>query len=106
MPATMAHSGKNRYGYNPKSYRKLRRQLEAQYANPVPKPEDYWKPYWSEEKAKEDWTAPAPQKSEAELLKEEIEKNLKGWPWNGVPQKLLTVVRVSFSQSIGFGSLD
>ena len=55
---------------------------------------------------KEDWTAAPPPKSKEQLLKEDIEKNLKDWPWNGAPQKLLTVVCVSVSESTGFGVLD
>ena len=88
----MAHLGEIPCGHNPKSWRRFKRRLEAQDAKPIPKPEDYWKPFWTEENAKKDWTAPAVQKSEAELLKEEIEKNLEGWPWNGVPLNLLNVV--------------
>ncbi|TVY88963.1 hypothetical protein LAWI1_G006282, partial [Lachnellula willkommii] len=97
MLSTQNHSGENPWGYNPKSYRKFRRNLDELQANPVPKGEDYWKSYWAEESAKDDWTAAPAPKSEEQLLKEEIEKNLEDWPWKGVPQKLLTVSPYAFN---------
>lgn len=99
MLSTQKHSGVNAWGYNPKSYRKFRRNLDELHANPVPKGEDYWKSFWAEESAKDDWTAAPVPKSKEQLLKEEIEKNLEDWPWKGVPQKLLTVVCTSHSQA-------
>lgn len=94
MAAGNAITGENPYGYNPKSYRKFRRNLALQAANPVPNPYEYYKSYWADEAAKDNWDAEPAKKTEEELLKEEIETNLKDWPWTGVLKKLLTVVCV------------
>lgn len=39
------------------------------------------------------WVDTTPVKTAEELLKERVEKNCKGWPWIGCPEKLITLVR-------------
>ncbi|CZS95406.1 hypothetical protein WAI453_011355 [Rhynchosporium graminicola] len=40
---------------------------------------------------------------ELKKIKEEIEKNLKGWPWKECPQKLLTCGPFAFNYTVGDG---
>jgi hypothetical protein len=38
------------------------------------------------------WVDTTPPKTEEQLLKERVDKALLGWPWMGVPSKLVTIV--------------
>jgi hypothetical protein len=91
------HTGENPYGHNPKTWRKFLRNHEEQSANPVPDPEEYWDRH---EDVINDWSGP-PAKGEAQLLREAIEENLKGWPWRGVPRKLIMVACAFSNAALG-----
>jgi hypothetical protein len=39
------------------------------------------------------WKDPTPVKTAEKLREEQVEKNCMGWPWTGVPRKLITLVR-------------
>ena len=41
-----------------------------------------------------EWVVEEDLKTEEELIKERIEKELTGWPWNNCPQKLFMLVRI------------
>lgn len=45
-----------------------------------------------EEKDPYVWVDPTPPKTEEQLLKERVDKALVGWPWIGVPSKLVAIV--------------
>ena len=38
------------------------------------------------------WVDPTPPKTQEQLLKERVDKALVGWPWMGVPSKLVAIV--------------
>lgn len=38
------------------------------------------------------WVDPTPPKTDEELLRERVNKACSGWPWNGLPSKLVSVV--------------
>jgi hypothetical protein len=64
-------------------------------------PDSGWAPMVVEEPAPpEEWRDPTPVKTPEQLqqerLRKRIEKATKGWPWNGAPQNLVSLVWILF----------
>jgi hypothetical protein len=50
-----------------------------------------------EETSIPEWVDTSPPKTDEELLKERVDKELVGWPWNGVPSRLVSVVSTNYN---------
>ncbi|CZR55330.1 uncharacterized protein PAC_05217 [Phialocephala subalpina] len=53
----------------------------------------------------EPWVDPTPAKTEEELLKEKVDAACQGWPWTGVPDKLVTLAPYTLNEHPSGGAV-
>ncbi|KAE9368502.1 hypothetical protein N431DRAFT_414971 [Stipitochalara longipes BDJ] len=48
------------------------------------------------------WVDTTPPKTDEQLIKERVDKNLVGWPWKGTPSKLIAIAPYTFNENAHF----